>query len=108
MDPWSKRDYSWHIREALMVVKLPEIDPASDRVPGQGLLTISISGSRRRWNNGEIGDTECLPRVYGMRAKFRPKGCLSGGPTPRGGLLVRPRVGRTTWPPLRLSVGNPE
>jgi hypothetical protein len=74
MDPWSKVDYSRHIREALMVVKkLPEIDPPSGRVPGQGLLVIPISGSRRRWNNGEIRDTESLPRVFVSRSKYRPK-----------------------------------
>src|SRR4051812_28198647 len=43
MDPWSKGDYSLHIREALMVVeKLPEINPPSVRVQGQVLLAIPI------------------------------------------------------------------
>src|ERR1041385_8125942 len=51
MDPWSKGDYSRHIREALMVVeKLPQINPPSGRVPGRGLLAIPISGSQR-WRN---------------------------------------------------------
>ena len=40
MDPWSKVDYSRVIREASMAMeKLPEVDPPSGRVPGQGLLT---------------------------------------------------------------------
>ena len=34
MDPWSKGDYSWLIREALMVVeRFPEVIPPSGRVP---------------------------------------------------------------------------
>ena len=36
MDPWSKGDYSRHIREVLMVVeKPPEVNPPSGRVSGQ-------------------------------------------------------------------------
>src|SRR4051794_20351254 len=75
MDPWSKGDYSRHIREALMVVeKLPEINPLSGRVPGQGLLMTPISESRRRRNSGENRVTEGLPRVFTPRAKYRRKG----------------------------------
>jgi len=110
MDPWSKVDYSWLIREALMVVeKLPEIDPPSGRVPGQGLLAIPISGSRRRWNTGENQDMECLPRVFRTGCKYRPKGGTGGGPLHPGGHLARPRVGprrQAAWagggPPLAL------
>ena len=33
MDPWSKVDYSWHIREASMAMeKLPEVNPPSGMV----------------------------------------------------------------------------
>jgi len=36
MYPWSKGDYSLHIREAIMaIVELLEVIPPSDRVPGQ-------------------------------------------------------------------------
>src|SRR4051812_30363234 len=91
MDPWSKVDYSRHIQEALMVVeKLPEINPPSDRVSRQGLLAIPISGSRQRRNSAENRDTECLPRVFRMGAKYRPKEGTRGGPTPPGGPLSRP------------------
>ena len=39
MDPWSKVDYSRHIREEYMEMEgLPEVNPPSGRVPGQGLL----------------------------------------------------------------------
>ena len=55
MDPWSKVDYSWHIREASMVEeKLPEVDPPSDRVPGRVLTVLPILEARRRQNRGEI------------------------------------------------------
>src|SRR4051812_29766486 len=36
MDPWSKADYSWHIREASMAMEgLPEVVPPSSRVRGK-------------------------------------------------------------------------
>ena len=91
MDPCSKVDYSRHIREALLVVeKLPEIDPPSGRVSGQGLLAIPISGSRRRRNSGEIRDTGFLRRVSGIGSKYRPKGGTGGGPLHPGGQGARP------------------
>ena len=94
MDPWSKLDYSRHIREALMVVeKLPEIDPPSGRVPGRGLLAIPILESRRRRNSGENRDTGFLLRVFRTGCKYRPKGGTRGGPLHPGGLLARPKVG---------------
>ena len=77
----------------MVVEKLPEIDPPSGRVPGQGLLAIPISGSRWRWNSGEIRDTGFLLRVSGTGSKYRPKGGTRGGPLHPGGLLARPGVG---------------
>ena len=51
MDPWSKGDYSWCIPEAIMVMERPpEVNPLSRRVPGQLLLAIPKSKSRRRRN----------------------------------------------------------
>src|SRR4051812_18032420 len=95
MDPWSKGGYSWHIREALMVVeKLPEINPPSDRVPGQGLLTIQISGSRRRRNNGENRVTEGLGGDFALRAKYRRKGGTSGAPPDQATSWRGPTLGR--------------
>ena len=94
MDPWSKGDYSRHIREALMVVeKLPEINPPSGRVPGRGLLAIPILESLRRRNSGENRDAGSLFRVSGMGCKYRPKGGIGGGPLHPGGHLARPRMG---------------
>ena len=112
MDPWSKVDYSRHIREALMVVeKLPEINPPSGRVPGQGLLAIPISGSRWRRNSVEIRDTGFLPRVSGTGCKYRPKGGTGDGPLHPGGQVARPHPrphqdaaweeGATTGAPFR-------
>ena len=68
MDPWSKVDYSRHIREASMVVeKLPEVIPPSGRVPGRGLLMLPILGALRRWNRGEIVKKGSVLRVFAKR-----------------------------------------
>src|SRR4051812_25422872 len=106
MDPWSKGDYSRHIREALLVVeKLPKINPPSGRVPGRGLLVIPISGSRRRQNREEFCEAGSLFRVSVSRTKYRRKEGQRGGPTPPGSLLVRAGVGLRHlaawewWPP---------
>ena len=94
MDPWSKGDYSRHIREALMVVeKLPEIDPPSGRGPGRGLLMLPILEVLRRRNRGENRDAGFLSRVFGTGSKYRPKGGTRGGPLHPGGLPARPGVG---------------
>src|SRR4051812_40139663 len=43
MDPWSKVDYSRHIREASMKMEgLAEVNPPSGRVSGQRLLAAPI------------------------------------------------------------------
>src|SRR4051812_1341995 len=53
MDPWSKVDYSRHIRQVSMAMeKLPKVNPPSGRVPGQRLLAAPIL-KRRQWRNGE-------------------------------------------------------
>ena len=68
MDPWSKVDYSRHIREASMVVeKLPEVIPPSGRVPGRGLLMLPILGALRRRNRGEIVKKGSVFRVFVKR-----------------------------------------
>jgi hypothetical protein len=67
MDPWSKVDYSRHIREASMVVeKLPEVIPPSGRVPGRGLLMLPILGALWRRNRGEIAKKGSVFRVFVM------------------------------------------
>ena len=68
MDPWSKVDYSRHIREASMVVEeLPEVIPPFGRVPGRGLLMLPILEELRRRNRGENRDAGFLLRVSGVR-----------------------------------------
>ena len=68
MDPWSKVDYSWIIREASMAVeKLPEVNPPSGKVPGRGLLVLPILEARRRRNRKVIRDAGFSSRVFGTR-----------------------------------------
>ena len=75
MDSWSKVDYSWLIREALMVVeKLPEINPPSGRVSGQGLLAAPILESQWRQKREEIAKKGSILEGFGKRCKYRPKG----------------------------------
>ena len=58
MDPWSKVDYSRHIREASMAMEaLPEVVPPSGRVPGQLLLAVPILKRRRRRYKEENGNS---------------------------------------------------
>src|SRR4051812_34557683 len=81
MDPWSKGDYSRSIPEAIIVMERPpEVKPPSGGVPGQVLLAIPRSESRRRWNNGRNRVTDLSSRFFGARGKYRPKGGLRGAP----------------------------
>ncbi|KAE8806755.1 hypothetical protein D1007_17115 [Hordeum vulgare] len=53
--------------------KLPEVNPPSGRVPGRGLLALSISEALRQRNNGEIRDSGSSGRVSSRDSKYRPK-----------------------------------
>src|SRR3954468_2641764 len=78
-DPWSKGDYSWHIREASMAMDgLPEGVPPSGRVPGQLLQATPIL--KRRWRRYREGKEKKKSkfRVSLTRGKDRRRG-------PRGG-----------------------
>src|SRR3954469_23369386 len=91
MDPWSKGDYSRHIREASMVVeKLPEVNPPSDRVPGRGLLVLLILEARRRRNRGEIAKKGYVFGGFGARKIYRRRGADSGDTRGPGAPLARP------------------
>src|SRR3954462_15656667 len=91
MDPWSKVDYSRIIREASMVVeKLPEVNPPSDRVPGRGLLVLPILEARRRRNRGEITKKGSVLGGFGGRGKYRRRGAARGVTCGPGGVSVRP------------------
>ena len=54
--------------------KLPEVNPPSGRVPGQGLLAAPILKWRWRWDIEGIEKKGSTPRVFGARCKYRPKG----------------------------------
>src|SRR4051812_33411935 len=87
MDPWSKGDYSWHIREASKAMKgLPEGVPPSGRVPGQLLLAALILKRRWRRYREENGNRRSILGVSSMGTIYRPKGA------PRGGHMAARRV----------------
>src|SRR3954467_5503386 len=90
MDPWSKGDYSRHIREASMEVDgLPEGVPPSGRVPGQLLLTAPILKWRRRRYREENGKSRSILEVSSAGTKYRPKGAPRGATGQPGGCPAR-------------------
>src|SRR3954463_15117841 len=75
MDPWSKGDYSRHIREASMAMEgLPEGVASPGRVPEQLLQAAPILKWRRRRNRGEIAKEESVLGVSTPRGKYRRRG----------------------------------
>src|SRR4051812_25525035 len=94
MDPCSKVDYSRHIWEASMaMVKLPEVNPPSGRVPGQRLLAASILKRWPRRNRERIRKKGSLPEGFRTGGKDRRKGEARGPPGSPGAPWARPRVG---------------
>src|ERR1041384_5360976 len=93
-DPWSKGDYSRHIREASMAMDgLPEGVSPSGRVPEQLLQAAPILKRRRRNREGFAKKGSVLG-VSTPRGKYRRRG-PSRGPTGQlGGCPARPRGGR--------------
>ena len=51
----------------MVVEKLPEVNPPSDRVTGRGLLVLPILEARQRRNSEEIRDAGVSVRVFGTR-----------------------------------------
>src|SRR3954462_2008198 len=91
MDPWSKQNYSSHIREASMVEgKLPEVNPPSGRVPGRGLLALPILEAWRRRNRGEIVKKVSVFGGFTSREINRRRGAARGATRGPGALLARP------------------
>src|SRR3954463_5253944 len=79
MDPWSKGDYSRHIREASMAMEgLPEVVPPSGRVPGQLLLAAPILKRQRRQYREENGNNRSTLGVSSAGDKYRPRGAPRG------------------------------
>src|SRR3954468_7374488 len=99
MDPWSKGDYSRHIREASMAMEgLPEVVPPFGRVPGQLLLAAPILKRQRRRYREENGNSISILGVSSAGAKYRTKGAPRGATGQPGGCPARPRVGPCQGP----------
>src|SRR3954467_11680322 len=78
-DPWSKGDYSRHIREASMAMDgLPEGVPPFGRVPGQLLQAAPILKRRWRRYREENGNSRSILWVSSAGTKYRPKGAPRG------------------------------
>src|ERR1041384_4797755 len=99
MDPWSKGDYSRHIREASMAMDgLPEGVPPSGRVPRQLLQAAPIL---KRWWRRYREENEKDRSILGVSSsggKYRRRGAPRGATGQPGGPLVRPRVGPRQGP----------
>src|SRR3954463_10766008 len=94
MDPWSKGDYSRHIREASMAMEgLPEVVPPSGRVTGQLLLAAPILKRRCRRNRDEIGKRTSILGVSSARAIYRQRGAAKGSTREPGTPLAHPSLG---------------
>src|SRR4051812_40700038 len=80
MDPWSKGDYSRHIREASMAMDgLPEGVSPSDRVPEQLLQAAPILTRRRRYR-GEFAKKGSVLGLSTSRGKYRRRGASRDPP----------------------------
>src|ERR1043165_4934487 len=105
MDPWSKGDYSWHIREASMAMEgLPEVVPPSGRVPGQLLLAAPILKRRRRRYREDMGKETLILGVSSTRDKYRRRGHRGGPPGIQKGPWRASPPGRATRAPVPLLV----
>src|ERR1041385_4570894 len=102
-DPWSKGNYSRHIREASMVERrLPEVVPPSGRVPGRSLLVLPISEARRWQNRGEIAKKGSSFEGFPRRRIYRRRGAARGATRGPGAPLARPAPRahhQGTWAP---------
>src|SRR3954465_6323054 len=85
-NPWSKGDYSRHIREASMAMDgLPDGVPPSGRVPGQLLQAAPILKRRRRRYRGEFARKRSILGVSTPRAKYRRRGHRGDPPVSQEG-----------------------
>src|SRR3954463_4335249 len=99
MDPWSKGDYSRHIREASMAMDgLSEGVPPSGRVPRQLLQAAPILKRRRRRYRGEFVEKRSILGVSTPRAKYRRRGAPGDPPVSQEGPWRGPGWGRDTYP----------
>src|SRR3954463_4310020 len=92
MDPWSKVDYSRHIRKASMEEDgLLEVIPPSGRVPGQRLLAAPILKRRRQRNREENENKRSLLGVSSLGGINRRNGAARGFTREPAAPLARPR-----------------
>src|ERR1044071_8452609 len=105
MDPWSKGDYSRHIREASMAMDglLEGVSP-SGRVPEQLLQAAPILKRRRRRNREGFAKKGSCLGVSTPRGTYRRRGASRGPTGQPGGCPARPRVGRARDPSGSLVV----
>src|SRR3954466_15896760 len=108
MNPWSKGDYSRHIREASMAMYgLPEGVSPYGRVLEQ-LLQASPILKRQRWRNREgFAKKGSVLGVSTLRGKYRRRGEPRGPTRQPGGLLAWPRVGPRQGPSWLPGGGSP-
>src|SRR4051812_38097118 len=100
MDPWSKGDYSWHIREASMAMEgLLEVVPPTGRVSGQLLLAAPILKGRRRRYREEFRNNRSILGVSSAGAKYRPRGHRGELPGSQEGRQRGIHLGRATRAP---------
>src|ERR1041385_7915576 len=103
MDPWSKENYSRHIREASMVEgKLPEVDAPSGRVPRRGLLVLPIFEARRQRNIGEIAKNGSVFGSFTSREIYMRRGAARGATRGPGAPWRGQALGPASWPPGAL------
>src|ERR1041385_6407210 len=74
----------------MVVEKLPEVVPPSDRVPGRRLLVLPILEARRRRNRGEIAKKVSRPGGFMSRGINRRRGAARGATRGPGAPLARP------------------
>src|ERR1043165_8388439 len=107
-DPWSKGDYSRHIREASMAMDgLPEGVSPSGRVPEQLLQAAPILKRRLRRNIEGFAKKGSVLGVSTPRGKYRRRGEPRGPTRQSGGCLARPRVGSRQQPSWLPGGGPP-
>src|SRR3954469_25835795 len=85
-DPWSKGNYSRHIRKASMAMdSLPEWVPPPGRVPGQLLQAAPILKRRRRRYRGEFAKVRSILGVSTPMDKYRRRGHRGDPPVSQEG-----------------------
>src|ERR1041384_2075955 len=105
-DPWSKGDYSWHIREASIAMDgLPEGVSPSGRVSEQLLQAAPILKRRQRRNGEGFTKKGFSLGVSTPRGKYRRRGRRGDPQGSQEGARRGPGWGRARDPSGSLGVG---